>query len=325
METMKPETDIYKYVNVMIGEPIGAGFGDIDASLTTPESADELGKAVHRNLVRVSKHANGVCIDGRCCGKRMNDEPALVGPSCAGGPALTAYAAAEMTGWFSASDDRSANARFEDILTKLTDGGIGIGAHCDTKAVKNQFKNINTGLPATGCGANDRLLEILDCAANPDNLPAIKKLQAALLDDRYELTADYMKSIPSNWNPKAALDSINHGSDGGSTEILEDSHAEELVVFNYVAGTTVDRDALVAETGRQVFVVDMWYITELAAAMAAGRPDAERMAVQLEHAMVAYQIATYLTLCNGTQRPAFIKGTVPTESPVTEGPLFTNK
>ena len=60
------------------------------------------------------------------------------------------------------------------------------------------------------------------------------------------------------------------------------------------------------ETGNQVFVVDMWYIDKLARALAAGRPDAVEMYSKLKHHMVAYQVATYLALCDGTQRPAIL-------------------
>jgi hypothetical protein len=85
---------------------------------------------------------------------------------------------------------------------------------------------------------------------------------------------------------------------------LVGNHGEELVIFNYLEGTTIDRDALVHDTGKQVFIVDMWYIDKLAKRMAEGRPDAVAMFESLQHAMVAFQVATYLALCNGTHRTA---------------------
>ena len=68
----------------------------------------------------------------------------------------------------------------------------------------------------------------------------------------------------------------------------------------------MDRDSLVQETGKQVFTIDMWYIDTLARAMAQGRPDAPVMFEKLRHAMAAFQVATYLTLCDGTHHPVIV-------------------
>lgn len=45
----------------------------------------------------------------------------------------------------------------------------------------------------------------------------------------------------------------------------------------------------------------MWYIKKLANAMATG-VDAELQASQLYHAMVDFQVATYIGLCDGSHR-----------------------
>jgi hypothetical protein len=108
------------------------------------------------------------------------------------------------------------------------------------------------------------------------------------------------------YDSREALNMIGQG-EGSNVEVLEGKHAESLVVFNYVEGKTVDRDRLVAETGKQVFVVDMWYIDTLATALAQGRPDAVAMRSKLKHAMTAFQVSTYLTLCDGSHRPVIVK------------------
>jgi hypothetical protein len=77
-------------------------------------------------------------------------------------------------------------------------------------------------------------------------------------------------------------------------------------VFNYVRGTTVDRDAYLARTGRQAFGVDMWYLEDIAAAMMSGPSKVTQE--QLHHALTAYQVSTYLTLCDGSQRAALVTG-----------------
>jgi hypothetical protein len=45
----------------------------------------------------------------------------------------------------------------------------------------------------------------------------------------------------------------------------------------------------------------------LATALAQGRPDAVAMRSKLKHAMTAFQVSTYLTLCDGSHRPVIVK------------------
>ena len=82
-------------------------------------------------------------------------------------------------------------------------------------------------------------------------------------------------------------------------------HREMMVVFNYEENTTIDRDAYFKATGKQVFVVDVWYLRKLANYMATGT-EAETQASDLYHAMLAYQLATYVTLCDGSHRAAIL-------------------
>ncbi len=78
-----------------------------------------------------------------------------------------------------------------------------------------------------------------------------------------------------------------------------------MVIFNNIPNSTIDRDALVKDTNKQVFIVDLWYIKELANRLATG-PNAVQQAKQLHHAMVTYQVATYITLCDGSHRAAVL-------------------
>jgi hypothetical protein len=109
-----------------------------------------------------------------------------------------------------------------------------------------------------------------------------------------------------DYNSRDALNEVATRAEGRNVEVLEGGHEELVVVFNYKRGYTIDRDAFVKDTDKQVFVVDMWYIDELADTMAVG-PEAVEMRERLRHAMVAFQIATYLELCDGSHRPVILK------------------
>jgi hypothetical protein len=77
-------------------------------------------------------------------------------------------------------------------------------------------------------------------------------------------------------------------------------HTEIALVVNNIEDTTIDRDGFFKQTGNQLFKLDMWYLKLAAKAMASG-PHAEQQYSSLLNAMVAYQVATYIKLCNGSQ------------------------
>lgn len=104
-----------------------------------------------------------------------------------------------------------------------------------------------------------------------------------------------------------------------ATEILQSAedptggHNEIMVILNFNENTTIDRDRLIADGNPQVLVVDVWYIDKLARAMARG-PEAVQQYESLVHAMMAYQVATYITLCNGKHRFAMIRESEPAKA-----------
>ena len=312
METvMRTNEDETCMPEITFGEPLGLGHGTIDGGILSHEGTQELVEQVKEHLVAVDPNAPSTCIDGRPCGSCMDGGSSQARPSVAGGGLLTAYAAAELIGWFE-NDLNSSAERLRNVGDFLKAKQFKFGAHCDESAVKKGFK-IVTGdgkeIPKTGCGADDRLVEII--VQPHENSGEVSALTAAILD--YEFNKDYMQfmskeqvtSHTADWNPKQVIDNLGSET-ANNIEILQGEHSEVAVVFNYIENTTIDRDAFVATTGKQVFVVDMWYLAKLARAMARGT-QITTQEKKLQHAMAAYQVATYLTLCNGSQRPIFVK------------------
>jgi hypothetical protein len=289
--------------------PFEVGYGAIAVPEMTDAEAQEFGEKTGQFIKRVDPNAPGCCIDGRGCSACMDGNPTELRPSVAGGPVMTAYAAAEAIGWFADNDTSSIEDRLVAVEAQLAHAGIQAGGHVDAKAVANQFVNPETGQAATGCGANDKAPAIV---ATPYERPAeTQALTQAVMGSRYDETYQpkngmgYMQNRFAEWNSKTYVD-VTQRKDAHRVEILEAGHEEAYVIFNFNEATTFDRDAFLQSTGKQAFCVDAWYIDNMARAMATG-PDAEQQYKQLFRAMVEYQAATYLVLCNGSQRGVVVQ------------------
>jgi hypothetical protein len=297
-------------INVVVGDRIGSGYGNITAGKITDAELQEVGEQAPHYLVGVTKEAPSCCIDGRTCLYCMDREPTEPRPSVAGGAAVTSHAAAELAGWFEANDPTDSNERVAMVVQQLALNGIKSGGHCDLSAYEAAFEG-----GKTGCGAADKEATILKIES--ENHEAISQLVESLWGERYAnehmafTDKEVVQARVADLRAKAVVELLS-GNDPHAIEVLasDDSdthgHKEVAVVFNFIEGTTIDRDKFFEETGRQVFVVDMWYIDTLAQAMARG-PEKEQQTAQLLHAMTAYQIATYLTLCDGSQPPIILQ------------------
>ena len=305
MERMREDKELLAMPTVVIqGETIGVGNGAIHAAEATLERQDELLETAQRHLVTVDPSLPCGCIDGRSCEHTLAGNETQPRPSVAGG-VTTAYAAAEMVGWFAEDEGLTPVERFEQVRRTLAAAQIPTGNHVDKGHVENNFSD-----GGTGCGASDKLVanvsNTYDFADGVEGF--VKALSGASYRDDLALARqpkDAVLAALEGWNPVAAKD-VLATNDPESVEVLASDttetkgHREFTVLFNFVEGTTIDRDAFVAETGEQMFVVDMWYIDKLARAMARG-PHAEEQYLELRQAMIAYQIGTYLSLCDGSQ------------------------
>lgn len=301
-------------VHMQVGEPIGAGEGHITAGEFSGDDARRLAKTIlERFLVPVAPGACGVCGDGRHCIHTLAGTVPEPGPSVFGGPAIAGYAAAELVpDYFEAPEEKMTSLdRFKEIEAVLASApGITIGGHVTAGAVAAGFTDPKTGMSKTGCGADDEFKPILAQVAN--NKALVDSFTATLMGDEYVPAAasyadkDTVARRVAGYDARKVLDELKRPADGRNVEVLEGDHAEVAAVFNYVGGVTVDRDALVVETGKQVFAVDMWYIDKLARALSVGRGDAQSMYQKLKHALVAVQIGTYLQLADGSHRPIIL-------------------
>ena len=296
-------------VTTVVLDPVKVGFGTINGGELSPESAQELAEQVKEHLVEVDPASPSSCIDGRSCNECMDGQPPEPRPSVAGGALVTAYAAAELTGWLGHDEGSNSTQRLGRINKLLAAEGIKSGSHCDRGSVESNFIDPATGKAKTGCGADDKFTEII---AQPYEHPAetfaiVQVVMGEEFDQemvKFE-DKDTVAARVEGWQPTDVIEAL--GADtGNAIEILEGKHEEVAVVFNFRDGTTVDRDSFVKDTGEQVFVVDVWYIEKLAKALATG-PDAVEQYKRLKHAMVAYQASTYLTLCDGSQRPIVVQ------------------
>jgi len=97
-------------------------------------------------------------------------------------------------------------------------------------------------------------------------------------------------------------------SDGGDTGVH--GHTERKVLFNFKENTTFDQDGYFDSTkekdgeGREIFDVDVWHIRDIANKLSE-HENAGTSAESLFAGGIAFQIATYLGLCDGTHRAFF--------------------
>lgn len=265
---------------LVVTERFGIGFGGITSSEYTQTQAEHEAAEIEQFRVKVLTETLAVCIDGRI--------GAFLGPKLAGG-FKTLQVAAKAVGY------RVSGKSLYSLAKKR---GFNLGAHVDTSNEEEDFVN------GTGCGANDKEEEI---ARNFNQ-------HASDLEETVKTLINVNSAFNSKTYASIALSLVTEDKNELRSivgeqfvETLVDDgegvhgHTEWAVYFNYEDNTTIDRDAYYNATGKKLFVVDMWYIKKLADAMAEG-VEAQKQAAELYHAMVAYQVGTYITLCDGSHR-----------------------
>ena len=298
------ETDLSN-ITIAIRTAVGFGDGVLHAPEQTREDVHVLGETIKDNfLVDVNEDAGGVCMDGRGCEETFAHTMPKISPKCAGGPLQTAYAAAELVpGYFGSQTPEEVTGRIIEVGEILLAQGIVIGGHTTKGAIENEFKNPETGADQTGCGAQEKHTDSCVRVAARDHhvVATVDALTGIKTGSDYTYEApDSIYARSKGYSPKAMLDIEAAQAEGTNEEVLVGAHEEVAVVWNWVKGTTVDRDSLIRELGKEVFVIDAWYIQDVAKAMASGRPDATTIYPLLERAAFEYQIATYAELCDGS-------------------------
>ena len=284
MEQMTPP-------QLLVTDEIGIGFGGITAPELTQAQAELEAQEVTKFRGSVTKEgipiksALAICIDGRV--------GQFLGPKMAGG-FKTLEIGAQVVGY---------DVSGEELLERARTRGFSLGAHVDDT---NEAKNFVDG---TGCGANDKEKAI---ATNfNDNKTVLRPTVSTLVS----VNSQFSETAFDSTSLRQTTDDIhklrNTVGENNTETLIDDGegvhgHTEWAVYFNYEDGTTIDRDAYFKATGKKLFVVDMWYIRALANAMAEG-VDAEKQAADMYQAMVAFQVGTYITLCNGKHRAIIAK------------------
>lgn len=292
--------------NIMVGERIGFGEGKLGGVTLTAETATETAEdLIDGFLVHVQENAASACVDGRSCAHTLANTFPQAGPKLAGGALMTAFAAAEtVTGYYGEQSATAAFGRLQEVGAVLAARGIDSSAHTTESAVAAGYADAE-GNPKTGCGAGESFSKSTKIITEGD-LDVDRTVAGLQIYTREQVSLKPAAELAAT-DQGFRCDDVLKVAPDQNVEVLAGVHAEQLIAFNYAEGTTIDRDAYVAATGKQVFTVDMWYIDKVAHALADGRPDFETMYPALLYAMTAFQVATYKSLCDGTHWPVVIK------------------
>lgn len=224
---------------------------------------------------------------------------------------------------------------------------IVAGGHVDADAVANEFSEGKTGCGAADKFiANLALLSRLNATYEDldgnektetdeevqQRLDAVRALTRAVSEQsayyEFEGIDQSIDSIINNATDLIESSSLGHWSGSIMKESLtkkgEDrlvvldtsaggvhGHTERKALFSYIENATFDQDKYYDHTketeseGREIFDIDVWHIRDIANKLA-NSPD-ETQASNIFTAGVAFQIATYLGLCDGSHRAFFAK------------------
>lgn len=213
------------------------------------------------------------CIDGRIL-EHYADDPDLqkraLGPQVPGGTGMAALAHRIVH-----ADKLSRDVSFSDdidyVISEFRDMGMGFGGHID-----NHHPDGNTG-----CGAIDKIPEILQRIADPAAQQQLRGLASMLLGNRYDdMTLDIiigriinLESISNryfmvdpktghyDYKQKVVKDLQRNMREGGNPIArLVGPHHEIGLVVNTVRGTTFDPDrfSLDNKNDLQLFNYDFW-------------------------------------------------------------------
>lgn len=273
-------------IDISVTEKIGIGFGSIGASEMSQAEAEQEAKEIASFVTNIDRSSPAVCIDGRHLASGEDKLP--LGAHIAGG-AETLLVAAKSVDYY---------LQGKDLVDRAKELGYVLGGHDADSNKEDHYEN------GTGCGACDKCdvgCKLLN-EHRQDVAPMIQQLMGP----------DFDKDLYDSLSLVAVEDGIRGIVDGSLIETLHDDHEgvhghrEQFVVFNYIEDTTIDRDAYFEQTGKQTFVVDLWYLKRLSNALATS-VRADKQAAELYHAMVDFQVAAYLALCDGSHRAAILQ------------------
>lgn len=227
------------------------------------------------------------CIDGRCGGN--------VRPDTAGGT-LSLVVADDLLSQQYAGDGSTLEAA-RNVYEYIAEAGYEVGGHTADEV---------HGDGASGCGANDKLQAIYRIIGS-EKSATIRELAGAfgatVSDETHQSIIEGATRRSAFSSGESILNEVILPIGGeDSVDTLVGEHKEVVAVVNHRTGTTLDRDALEREFGKdyEAFNIDAWSFENGARAL---YPDADDATIERTvAAMVYYNIATAIALCGPTMR-----------------------
>ncbi len=320
---LSPENIEVTRLGVVSGDADRRWFGSISVAsrllkgeITTGQLAEAFApNNVRKYIVRAFRSAHTRCVDGRPAeGYEENREEMHareLGAQTAGGTAGATICFRLAQG---AEDDTYVGHTFEEDVEVYASAvkalGFEIGGHTDDHAPEH----------ATGCGAIDKMREIVEVMTDTRHATRLKELTSAVLGTWYDpkiysemlgnavllqsesetYFKDYKQTVFKKLRAQAA----------GAIERLTGKHKEAGVIVNRIYGTTFHRDEFAADNDfeLQAFNYDFWRSVEIAENFIHNHDIFQDMsesrklieAKKLLTARVMYTVATLMTLTDGT-------------------------
>lgn len=230
--------------------------------------------------VKASHSARTRCIDGRCIehyGETADTSADReLGAQTPGGT-VTAALCDRIAAWDTIHTDDfnliSDIDRINELFDKL---GFVSGGHIDDHAPENM----------TGCGAIDRVPEILSKITDPNYQEQLRELTKQVLGDEYNgevadaivgrllslegMSDEYFKKDESGnlLYRKEAIKALQKDNPNGVSKLVGE-HKEIAIVLNLIPGTTFHRDQFSVDNNNelQLFNYDFWRTLEVADAL----------------------------------------------------------
>ena len=233
------------------------------------------------------------CIDGR--------SPAILNKSSNLGPQVAGGAPGFSLAWHCATSKPADNVQggFLAFCSAHKSSGdqFKLGGHTDDHARP----------PFCGCGAIDKMPEILARMTDTASRASLEKNVQAILGKIYSLAVfqeclaslakiDSRSYFKSSGFRRNLLQIVRKNSGRKAVEKMIGAHREATVVINKAKDSTLDKAALAAGTKDQVFSYDVWYTLELANRLFKNK-DARLKFITTN---VTYNVATAMVLTDGS-------------------------
>jgi hypothetical protein len=301
-----PLKDAAKITNGVARSPLWTGA----VSVKKPVKPDILKpESLNKYYVTADLTARMRCIDGRCvAGYGTADAPVdrPLGMQVPGGTPTAAlcYRFAALDSLF--DDDAATLARdtetMSDIFARIK---FKSGGHIDDMHQAGK----------TGCGAIDKIPEILSRITLPEAQEQVRRLAQLLVGDRYDrnivdalmgrlLSLEGRAKLYFSYDPKTkqyqynqkAIAALKKKNPAGIATLIG-QHKEVGLVVNTVSGTTFHPDQFATDQGAQLFNYDFWSTIEAAHKM---YPNDSLLQKRYILSRVLFAIGTAMVLTDGT-------------------------